>query len=1030
MLSPRSKIRQMVKSSLLISLAVFLSLTFSGLTQTFTASADELKWSRADIPAEGNAGDWLLASSSDVQHLTLSAGGTLYAYVEGPDYTLFRSTDGGYRWSYIGDVRDSIVDIAISPQDEKTIYYATADNIYRSTDGGKEFDKFGANPGGAGSGNIEITDIAVTRISNKNVVAVATRDTDASEFGGVYLLDEEPVITIWVDSHIGSYDVYALAFSPLYSADRQLVAVVTDETDTCVRFKVGDAAWGATSGDARLDRDNSGTPTPVVASNSAAIAFPDNYEGTSSDATLFIAVDTGTGNGDVYKIITADAPENSGATDLDAGSAYNMSNMDITGLAAAGADDTTYLLAGAASSTRTCFSKDSGIDWTKSREVPTGGSKTCVLVDADFQSNRLAYAGTCGSDSAFSLSEDGGTVWNQTGLIDNYITDITAFAPSPYYNQDATLFMLTFGANYCFWRSADNGQKWQRLCSSSLADIDTIDLFELSPQYGNGSQVIFLAGNSNGQPVIWRSVDNGQRYAKYPTADPDSSAPLPVHALKAVDDATLFIGTYISGNAYVYRTTNGGYTYESGATAGNQTLNSLALSPDFDQDGTILIGNSYGWVYLSKQTGEKFEPLPADATSAPLSGSVSVAFDPYFSSNHIVYAASNTADKGVYRFKVGSRDEWERIDSTLPSGGTLNQIIVTPSGVLYASNTQTDGGMERCLNPTYSLGPTFQTVTRGLSDGAKLSRLWYNDNQLWAVDADKTRLLTFYDSLPSAVTPVSPADREGGIGTLSNHSVINVLLDWEALSGATEYEWQLDFDTDFSSVPADFEGTTEASSVRLPSLEPATTYYWRVRAKEPVLSPWSPKWSFHTCLDTDLVTIGLKSPGAGEIGVPVKPLFQWNAVPGAVAYELLASSDIQFTNLVINRTGDFSLPATAWQGNLDLDYGTTYYWKVRAVSPDTKSAWSAVGSFTTELPHPSLVQPSTPPAILIPMPTPSPATPSAPPTPPQPSPSSPASSAPVQDAPAWVIYLIGALLLVIILLVVAVLVLALGPRRS
>jgi len=1020
----------MVKAKLLLSLAVLLSIPVFGLTPTTAASADEVKWSRADIPAEGTAGDWLLANGSDVQHLTLSASGTLYAYVEGLDYTLYQSTDGGYRWSYIGDVQDSLVDIAISAQDEKTIYYATVANVYRSTDGGKEFDQFGANPGGAGSGNIEITDIAVTHISGSNIVAVATRDTDNSEFGGVYLLDEEPVITGWADSNIGSYDVYALAFSPLYAADQQLVAVVTDETDTSVRFKLGDTAWGAIFGDARLDRDNSGTPTSVVAGNSAAIAFPDNYEGTSPDATLFIAIDTGTGDGDVYKIVTAEAPESSSATDLDAGSAYNMSNIDITGLAAAGADDTTYLLAGAASSARTCFSEDSGSDWAKSREGPTGGSKTCVLMNADFHSNYLTYAATSGSDSAFSLSEDGGTVWNQTGLIDNYITDITSFAPSPDYNEDTTLFMLTFGANYCFWRSTDDGQKWERLYSSSPADVDTIDLVELSPQYGNGSQVIFLAGNSNGQPVLWKSVDHGQRYAKYLTADPDSSTSLPVHALNAVDDATLFIGSYVSGNACVYRTTDGGYTYESGAIAGNQTINSMVLSPDFDQDGTVLIGNSDGWVYLSNHNGEGFEPLPTDATSSPLSGSVSVAFDPGFSSNHFVYAASNTADKGAYRFKVGSSDEWEHIDSTLPSGGTLNQIMVTSSGVLYASNTQADGGMERCLNPTYSLGPAFQTVTRGLSDGAKLSRLWCHDNLLWAVDTDETRLLTFYDSLPLPATPVSPADNDGGIGTLNNHSVINVLLDWKAESGATEYEWQLDFDTDFSSVPTDFEGTKSASSVRLPSLEPATTYYWRVRVKAPVLSPWSSKWSFHTCLDTDFVTIGLTSPEAGEMGVTVKPLFQWSAVPGAVAYELLASSDTQFANLVINRTGDFCLPATAWQGNLDLGYGTTYCWKVRAISSDTKSAWSAVGSFTTELPQPSLVQPSTPPTIVIPIPTPSPATPPVPPTPPQPSPPLPSSPALVQDAPDWVIYLIGALLLAIVLLIVTVLVLALGPRRS
>ena len=408
---------------------------------------------------------------------------------------------------------------------------------------------------------------------------------------------------------------------------------------------------------------------------------------------------------------------------------------------------------------------------------------------------------------------------------------------------------------------------------------------------------------------------------------------------------------------------------------------------------------------------------------------VSVFFDPDFNKNHIVYASSITAKKGVYRFKVDSSDEWERIDSTLPGDGTINQLIANANGVLYASNNKADGGMERCLDPTYSLGPTFQTVTRGLSDGAKLSGLWYRGSQLWSIDTNLTRLLTYYDSLASSATPLSPADNEGGIGTLINHTISNVHVDWEAESGATEYEWQLDVDTDFSSVPTDFEGATEASTVRLPTLEPGTTYYWRVRVKEPVLCPWSPKWSFTTCLDTDTANIKLESPESGEMGVPTKPLFQWSAVPEAISYELLLSSDIQFSNLVINRTGDFSLPATAWQGNLDLNLGTTYYWKVRAISSDTKSAWSAAGSFTTELPPPALMQPAAPSAVMVPVPTPPPTAP-VPPVPPQPSPPTPPSPTSIQQTPDWVIYLIGALFLVIILLIVTIVVLSVNLRRT
>jgi hypothetical protein len=1011
---------------LLVSLLIFC------LIQGSAVSADDVKWSRVNIPTQGNAGDWLLANGSDVHHLKMSANGTLFAYVPGLTYTLYRSEDSGYRWSYIGNVQDSIVDIAVSPEDEDKIYYATSASVYRSTDGGKKFFQLGPNPGDAGSNNIEITDIDVAHFTS-NVIAAATRDTDTAEFGSVYILDEEQVITSWADSNIGSFDVYAVAFSPGYAADRQLVAVATDETDTLVRFKIGDSGWGTTFGNATLDKDNSGTPASVVAASSAAIAFPTEYDGTSPDTALFVAIDAGTDDGDVYKIVAAESPANSSATDLNVGSAYGLSNIDITGLAVSSAENTVYLLAGAADSAQTYYSEDEGRNWTRSRKKPTGGSHTCVLMNSDFNVTGQAYAATRGSDSAFSLSNDGGVTWNQIGLIDAYISDIRDFAPSLDYGQDSALFLLTFGADYCFWRSTDGGRIWERLFSSSLDAVDTIDLVELSPEYGNDSQVLFLAGNSNGKSVLWRSVDSGQRYTKYPTADPDSGTSLPVHACAVVDDNTLFIGTYVGSNAYVYGTTNGGYTYRSGSIAGSQIIYSMALSPDFEHDGTILIGDSGGWIYLSSDNRGKFEPLPPDATASQLSGLISVAFAQDFSSNQIVYAASDTADKGIYRFKIGSSDEWESIDGTLPSGGKLNEVIVAPSGVLYASNTKADGGMERCLNPTYSLGPTFETITRGLSDGVRLSKLWFHGYHLWATDTDQTKLLTYYDTFTVPATLLSPADNGDGIGALINHTVSNVHLDWGAESSATLYEWQIDFDTDLSSVPTGFEGTTKASTTRLPTLEPATTYYWRARVKESALSPWSPKWSFTTCLDTDTTSIKLESPKSGETGVPVKPLFQWSAVPEAVGYELLVSSDIQFSNLVISRTGDFSLPATAWQGNLDLALGTTYYWKVRAVSADTKSAWSAVGTFITELPPPSLVQPSAPSAAMIPVPTPTPAPSPAPaPVPPAPAQTLPPAPppAPVQQTPDLVVYLIGALLLAIILLIVTILVLAFGLRRS
>ena len=239
--------------------------------------------------------------------------------------------------------------LATAPDDANVIYYATSSDVYRSTDGGKKFTQLASNPGGAGSNNIEITAIDVTRL-NSDIIAVGTRDTDNSQFGGVYTLDEEQVIPSWVDSNLGNYDVYAVAFSPNYASDHQLVAVVTDGNDTLVTTKIGDAGWGTTIGNATLDKDNSGIPTAVAVANSAAIAFPGDYDATADDYIQFIAIDTGTSDGDVYRINAVAAPDSSVATDLNIGSDYGLSNVDVTGLAVTGNATVANLLAGTATS--------------------------------------------------------------------------------------------------------------------------------------------------------------------------------------------------------------------------------------------------------------------------------------------------------------------------------------------------------------------------------------------------------------------------------------------------------------------------------------------------------------------------------------------------------------------------------------------------------------------------------------------------------------------------------------------------------
>jgi len=278
----------------LIALLGLVTLLFPA--KQVVADPDEVKWSPVNIPAEGRSGSWVLAKGSDVKHLAMASNGTLYCYANptGTDYTLFTSLDEGYSWSYIGQVKDAIVDIAIPPYDLSTIYYATSSVIYKSADGGDSFIELPSNPGGAGSNNIEVTAIDVTTIDGSNIIAVGTSDADNSEYGGVYLLKEGELFPSWINTSIGSYDVYDVSFSPNFADDDQLVAVATDEIDTIITSKVGDG-WNDTIGNATIEG-----LTPV----SATTAFPDDYDAyaVNEHGILFVAIDSGSNSGDVYLI--------------------------------------------------------------------------------------------------------------------------------------------------------------------------------------------------------------------------------------------------------------------------------------------------------------------------------------------------------------------------------------------------------------------------------------------------------------------------------------------------------------------------------------------------------------------------------------------------------------------------------------------------------------------------------------------------------------------------------------------------------
>src|SRR5690606_33567379 len=135
---------------------------------------------------------------------------------------------------------------------------------------------------------------------------------------------------------------------------------------------------------------------------------------------------------------------------------------------------------------------------------------------------------------------------------------------------------------------------------------------------------------------------------------------------------------------------------------------------------------------------------------------------------------------------------------------------------------------------------------------------------------------------------------------------------------------------------------TEGTSHQLTNLENETVYFWRVRSvNDGGVSEYSAHRSF-TTIPAIAGVPTLLSPDDEATLVELDENLTWNAVDGALSYDVQVATDNTFENVeAINVTEGTSYQLTG------LENGTTYYWKVRSVNDGGVSEYSAHRSFTT-----------------------------------------------------------------------------------
>jgi photosystem II stability/assembly factor-like uncharacterized protein len=207
-----------------------------------------------------------------------------------------------------------------------------------------------------------------------------------------------------------------------------------------------------------------------------------------------------------------------------------------------------------------------------------------VCVSPAFESDRTLAATTV-SDGVY-LSTDGGSTWH----------NISAGLPTQELGRAACgidgasrLVLLVAGLERGLARTDDLGGSW-----SVVQDTVAVTALELSPDFATNG--LAVAGDGLGN--VYYSVDAGVAWARLTT----------LAGVGQVFDIELAPGggtAYVATNAGLYRTTNGGQTFDalSQCLPAGPIL-AVDVSPDFVNDQTVFAATGDDGVFVSADRGE------------------------------------------------------------------------------------------------------------------------------------------------------------------------------------------------------------------------------------------------------------------------------------------------------------------------------------------------------------------------------------------------------------------------------------------
>jgi len=1049
---------------ILVIFVLAITILFVPFNQSSAATKRTLAWSVVDTPWDGSNG--MIIRQVGINDLALGPdNSTFYAVSTDNSSTtvsnLFKSIDAGYTWfSSIGNNLKAaggnrvVWNIAVAPDDTKFIIAIIDGSVlpavtgprmaYYSTDGGANW----MNTGLTLNANeyVSCLDIALHDSANGyRDIAIGTRSVTPPGQGRLLTRPYGTTFSgAWVAQDTGTWTaVTSVKFSPGYNPDQTMVVVSFNGGGAALHLGKHDTVLNTTQWD--VPAGYAGYPVTLGAYTAASIIrtgieLPSDYIGTDlSLRGCFINVFDSSAASAVFYIsptparFTITPPIQLPAGQRISSIAYTGTNATGILLAGEATANSARALANVWQSSNPQATCAGCVTWLKSDSMKSatggGGTARANILLAWSSDGSMAYCGTSSEnsttggtgslpgqwpfsrlikspsdESAFQYSKDSGFSWNQIGIINTRISQLSdvAAVEKP---QDSnavgnnTLYLASLNTTGAtpdidsVWRSTSDplGQLWERVFTLPPSDTGTI--LRLAPRDTTSSAISKVVVFADlGTENITYSADTGEIWMTV-------LAGTPVKDISLRDESTM----YVLDDYYVRKLTLSGAAWQMVKKLDTNllaTAHTVCNPPVSDSTAKeyVFVGSegnsdtSIAWADFSAVI-----PQFTVLKELPEQGNVHVITDDLYQNHKNIYAGINdvitNTDGIIYRWTMDSSINWDPLDP--PDRGFYGICML--NSVLYGAwNTDIDppinsSGADRTLEARVSVPPPPQwdQLIDGLPQPGSPNQVEFTReptslhissnayNTLWAIDnttydfiARTGCLWQFVDSVAKAGPwPTSPAPGSLiGADPVTGRSQ-QIDFKWRPMIDIYGYDVLIAKDVNFTlpltqqlqMTPVDdvtgswivtpADQTDPSCWIAPGQLEVGRSYYWRVRASRswtgtPIHSPWSATLFFSVrpgfMVTSDYLGPTLLTPVDGICSNCLPPIrFSWSPIKNAGTYQFTLARDAQLTDVIIQET----TTTTAFELKSRLALSTPYYWQVKAVAPVVSDP-SPVGTFT------------------------------------------------------------------------------------